>query len=189
MRRTPGAPTAEADPWYVEEESQTGVDAEGGNATEEDAIMLYNEEELVNGGSERNEDSNIGGGDSNDKGEGDGNSDDRRSNSGSEDDGANSDDNWVFEVFPKTFPKKFEFAPEQICHLERIFSVKKHISVFDIEYLAGIGIYPEVRVQEWFKKRRKQLGITDKIHIGEKHGLNTKWFNEELESKSDSANR
>ena len=76
-----------------------------------------------------------------------------------------------------------------LCHLEKIFSVKKHIGVFDIEYLARIGNYPEVRVQEWFEKRRKELGITDKIHIREKHALNTKWFNEELESKSDSANR
>ena len=43
--------------------------------------------------SERNENSDIGGGDSDDNGEGDGNSDDRRYNSGSEDDDANSDDN------------------------------------------------------------------------------------------------
>ena len=58
--------------------------------------------------------------------------------------------------------KKFEFAPEQISHLEKIFSVKKHINVFDIEYLAKHGNYPEVPVQEWFEKRRKELGITPK---------------------------
>ena len=35
------------------------------------------------------------------------------------------------------------------------------------------------------KFRRSEL----LIHIGEKHGLNTKWLNEELQSKSNSANR
>ena len=63
-----------------------------------------------------------------------------------------------FEVLPKTF----EFAPEQISYLEKIFNVKKHINVFDIEYLAKLGNYPEARVQEWFEKRRKELGINDK---------------------------
>ena len=32
----------------------------------------------------------------------------------------------------KSIPKKFEFAPEQICYLETIFNIKKYINVFDI---------------------------------------------------------
>ena len=68
---------------------------------------------------------------------------------------------YILKLF-EVLPKPFEFAPEQISYLEKIFNVKKHINVFDIEYLAKLGNYPEARVQEWFEKRRKELGITDK---------------------------
>ena len=54
--------------------------------------------------------------------------------------------------------KEFSFTTEQIERLEAFFQRKKFINIFEIEKLATTGSYPEERVQQWFEKRRKEIG-------------------------------
>ena len=50
--------------------------------------------------------------------------------------------------------KPFEFTPDQLKHLEKMFSFKKFINIFEIEKLSKMGNYPENNVQKWFHDRR-----------------------------------
>ena len=54
--------------------------------------------------------------------------------------------------------KEFSFTTDQIERLEAFFQRKKFINIFEIEKLATTGSYPEERVQQWFEKRRKEIG-------------------------------
>ena len=59
----------------------------------------------------------------------------------------------------------FTFTAEQIGRLEAIFRNKKYINVYDIEKLAATGTYPEEKVQDWFAKRREEIGKVRKETI------------------------
>ena len=59
----------------------------------------------------------------------------------------------------------FTFTAEQIDCLEAIFRNKKYINVYDIEKLAATGTYPEEKVQDWFAKRREEIGKVRKETI------------------------
>ena len=60
---------------------------------------------------------------------------------------------------------EFTFTPEQVDHLEAIFRNKKYINIYDIEKLAATGTYPEEKVQDWFTKRREEIGKVRKETI------------------------
>ena len=61
--------------------------------------------------------------------------------------------------------EEFTFTPEQVDHLEEIFRIKKYINIYDIEKLAATGTYPEEKVQDWFMKRREEIGKVRKETI------------------------
>ena len=48
----------------------------------------------------------------------------------------------------------FEFTSDQVEQLEKLFSFKKFINIFEIEKLSKMGNYPEDKVQQWFQNRR-----------------------------------
>ena len=50
---------------------------------------------------------------------------------------------------------RFEFTADQVSELEKLFKLKKHINIFEIEQLSRNGqYYPEAKVQKWFETQR-----------------------------------
>ena len=59
--------------------------------------------------------------------------------------------------------EEFSFTPEQIDQLEDFFRTKQYINIFEIEQFATNGTYPNyAKVQQWFAKRREEIGNLEK---------------------------